>query len=109
MSWRSSWVSATDGTPSPFRGYFVAKVGQRMQHGTPWLRLLWDPSQKPPRSVNVRGNITLAVAFGEVGLASDDFSKIASSSSRSSTTSWPTFPRPSLWTTSDARGNPWAS
>ena len=65
------------GQPSPIRGFFVAKPGQRMEHGTPWLRLLWDRGEEPPRRVQVGGNITLGKGFGEVGLAAEDFPRLA--------------------------------
>jgi hypothetical protein len=65
------------GQPSPFRGYFVAKRAERMEHGTPWLRLLWDRGQEPPRGVNVHHHIQLGIGFGEIGLDAKEFPRIA--------------------------------
>lgn len=67
----------SSGQRSPIRGYYVVKRGQRMEHGTPWLRLIWDPREEPPRSVNVDFDFTLGIALGEVGLDAQDFQRLA--------------------------------
>ena len=65
------------GHASPIQRYFVIKPGQRLEHGTPWLRLLFNRRQEPPRSVKVTGQLTLGIAFGEVGLDALDVPKLA--------------------------------
>ena len=64
------------GSPPPVE-FFLAKEGQRLIHGTPWFRIRFPRDQEPPRRVNVRGEMTLGVGIGEIGVAENDMPKIA--------------------------------
>ena len=57
--------------------FLLAKQGQGLVHGTPWLRIKFPKTQEPPRSVDVGGELTLGVAIGEVGVSADDIPKVA--------------------------------
>jgi hypothetical protein len=55
----------------------MAKRGSRLEHGTPWFRIGWNRGQEPPRDVKVGGDLSLGIAFGDIGLDAADFPKIA--------------------------------
>lgn len=57
--------------------FFLAKEGQRLVHGTPWFRVRFPRTEDPPRSVDVRADMTLGIAFGKIGVRQDDFPRIA--------------------------------
>lgn len=68
-------ANAQQGDPSPVKGWWLASKG-RLEHGTPWLRIEWVRGHEPPREVKVSGELTMEVAFGEIGLLASEFSKI---------------------------------
>ena len=61
---------------SPVVGWWLAKEG-KLEHGTPWFRIVWSRDEKPPADVTIGGDVTTEVAFGDVGLPASEFSKIA--------------------------------
>lgn len=63
--------------PSPVESFWLIKDGQRLEHGTPWFRIKFRPGEEPPREVNMSGHIPLGIAFGEIGLASEEIKRIA--------------------------------
>ena len=70
-------VRTDDNPDSPVVGFFMARRGTRMKHGTPWFRILWDRAEDPPRSVEMGGDLRTGIGFGEIGLDASDFRKIA--------------------------------
>lgn len=68
--------SAQQEGPTPVVGWWLASAG-RLDHGTPWFRIVWDPAEEPPREVNVGGDFITEPAFGEVGLPASELPKIA--------------------------------
>jgi hypothetical protein len=85
--------SAQHEGPSPVEGWWLATRGSRLEHGTPWFRIVWRREEKPPREVKVTGNLTSEIAFGDIGMPASEFSKIAERSARSCRPSWRTSPR----------------
>jgi hypothetical protein len=63
--------------PSPVEAFWMAEKGSRMKHGTPWFRIWLRHGEEAPREVKMSGDLTLGVAFGEVGLDAGEFPKIA--------------------------------
>jgi len=63
---------------SPVHSWWMVKRGSRLDHDTPWFRIVFDRSALRERPLNVQmgGNLTLGIAFGEVGLDSDGFRHI---------------------------------
>jgi hypothetical protein len=71
-------VGSYQGTdPSPVHAFWMAKKGTRLIHGTPWFRITWKPGEEPPREVEVSGDMTLGIAFGDIGLAASSYVDIA--------------------------------
>jgi hypothetical protein len=68
---------AMDDPESPIRGYYVLKRGQRMEHGTPWFRVVWDRNEEPPKSVKLGYDLTLGIGFGEMGVDAKELPRIA--------------------------------
>jgi hypothetical protein len=64
------------GEPGPARGLFMAKEGQALKHGAPWLRVPWDRDEPPPRNVQFGGHFKLGVAFGEPGIRAEGIKSI---------------------------------
>jgi hypothetical protein len=63
--------------PSPVVAWFMAKEGQRLEHDAAWFRIVFDRSiLKEPANVKMGGNITLGIAFGEIGLDADSYRHI---------------------------------
>lgn len=62
---------------SPVVSFHMASRGTRLEDGTPWLCIRFAPGQEPSGKVEMEGNLTLGVAFGEVGLDAADFPRIA--------------------------------
>jgi len=62
---------------SPARCVLVIAHGQRIEHGTAWFRIGWKRDQPPPRRVQVNGELTLGIAFGEIGVDAAQFKRIA--------------------------------
>jgi hypothetical protein len=54
--------------PSPIAETRIIKQGQRMEHGTPWLRFRFRRDVPRPAKVQVSANPTIGIALGEVGL-----------------------------------------
>jgi len=63
--------------PSPVHAFWLAKEGTRLEHGTPWFRIQWKRGEEPPREVKVGGDMTLGIAFGDIGLDASDFPRLA--------------------------------
>jgi hypothetical protein len=63
--------------PTSVIGFWMAKTGTRMDHGTPWFIINWDRSEEPPRNVQVGGNLRTGIVFGDIGLDASDFRNIA--------------------------------
>lgn len=65
--------------PSPVHSLWMVKRGTRLEHDTPWFRIVFDRSVFPerPASVEIGGNLQLGIAFGDIGLNSDSFRHIA--------------------------------
>ncbi len=63
--------------PSPVDSFWVVKRGSRLEHGAPWFRIVWQPGQPPPPNVKLTGDLSVGIAFGEIGLDASDFPKIA--------------------------------
>lgn len=68
--------------PPPVHSFWVVRRGSLLQHGTPWLRIVWRKDAPPPRTVTLSGNVDLGIAFGEFGLDASDFKKVASAALR---------------------------
>jgi hypothetical protein len=68
--------SAQHEGPSPVEGWFLASDG-RLEHGTPWLRMVWSRGEEAPRDVKVSADLTTEIAFGDVGVPAADFPQIA--------------------------------
>lgn len=64
--------------PSPVHSWWMVKRGQRLEHDTPWFRIVFDRAilTEPPVNVKMSGNISLGIAFGDIGLDSRDFKKV---------------------------------
>jgi hypothetical protein len=65
-----------DDPNSPAHGVLVVAHGQRMEHGTPWFRIGWKRDQAPPTEVRLAGELTLGIAFGEIGVDAEEFKRI---------------------------------
>jgi hypothetical protein len=65
--------------PSPVHSWWMLKRGQRLEQDTPWFRIVFDRAllTEAPVKVEMGGNISLGIAFGEIGLDSRDFRKVA--------------------------------
>jgi hypothetical protein len=61
---------------SPAHSFWMMSRGQRLEHGAPWFRIVWKRTEEPPRSVQVGGNFTTGIAFGEVGVDGSHFKRI---------------------------------
>jgi hypothetical protein len=62
---------------SPVHAFWMAKRGTRLMHGTPWFRITWEPGEEPPREVQVNADMTLGIAFGDIGVAASSIRHIA--------------------------------
>jgi hypothetical protein len=55
--------------PSPVVAWFMRKEGERLEHDAAWFRIVFNRELVPePVKVNMGGNLTLGIAFGEIGL-----------------------------------------
>jgi hypothetical protein len=64
--------------PSPIHSWWMLKQGSRLDHGTAWFRIVFDRSILTERPVNVqmKGNLRLGIAFGDVGLDATSYRHI---------------------------------
>lgn len=63
--------------PSPVHSWWMVKRGQSLEDGSPWFRIVFDRSVlKEPVTVQMGGNISVGIAFGEIGLDSRQFRAI---------------------------------
>ena len=63
--------------PSGVVSFHMAKRGTRLVDDTPWFRIKFALDAEPPADVKMKGDLTLGVAFGEIGLDAGDFPMIA--------------------------------
>lgn len=63
--------------PSPIHGWWIIKGGQPLEDGTPWFRIHFRRDQEAPRKVDMRANLSLGIAFGDMGLDAANFRTIA--------------------------------
>ena len=65
--------------PSPVRGLFMLKEGERLEHDAAWFRMVFNRTilTERPTEVKMSGNLSLGIAFGEVGLDADSFRHVA--------------------------------
>jgi len=66
------------GEPSPVHSWWMVKRGQHLEDGTPWFRIVFDRAvlTEAPVNVEMSGNLSLGIAFGEIGLDSRSFKKV---------------------------------
>jgi hypothetical protein len=62
--------------PSPVEGWWLASDG-RLDHDSPWFRIVWRRGEEPPTKVQLRGDMRTETVFGDVGLPASEFPKIA--------------------------------
>jgi hypothetical protein len=63
--------------PSPAHSFWVVTRGSRLAHDEPWLRVVWRKGAPPPLEVTLTGDVSVGIAFGEVGLNASDYKTIA--------------------------------
>ena len=63
--------------PSPVVAWFMRREGQRLEHDAAWFRIVFDRNvmTEPPK-VQMGGNLTLGISFGEIGLDADSYRHI---------------------------------
>jgi hypothetical protein len=61
---------------SPVQGWWLASEG-KLEHGTPWFRIVFERGSPPPKEVKIAGDIMTEVAFGEIGMPVSEFPKLA--------------------------------
>jgi hypothetical protein len=62
---------------SPAYKFWIAKRGQPLHHGTPWLRVEWRRDREAPGQVEMEYPITFGIAFGDIGLNAAQFPQMA--------------------------------
>jgi hypothetical protein len=65
--------------PSPVHSWWMIKRGEPLEKNASWFRVVFDRRvmPEPPKKVEMHGQLSLGIAFGEIGLDSRSFKTVA--------------------------------